>query len=277
MLPGTAPFPDIRSRKKKGMQKTMNDQKLIKSWKQEESIAHISGWDFSHIHGRYEEGENIPWDYDAIVRFFLKPDMKLMDYDTGGGEYLLSLQHPYENTAATEGYPPNVELCRKKLVPLGIDLRECADAAHIPFEDRSFDIVINRHGDFDPKELKRILKPGGMFITQQVGDRNDRDLVEKVLPDAAAPFPGQNLTVQAKAFEDAGFEILQKDEAFMPIRFFDIGAFVWFARIIEWEFPGFSVDRCAENLLKMQEKIETDGAIEGTTHRYLIVARKPIN
>ena len=170
-----------------------------------------------------------------------------------------------------------MELCRKKLIPLGIDLRECADAAHIPFEDRSFDIVINRHGDFEPKELKRILKPGGMFITQQVGDRNDRDLVEMVLPDTAVPFAGRNLKVQAKAFEDAGFEILHKDEAFMPIRFFDIGAFVWFARIIEWEFPGFSVDRCAENLLKMQEKIETDCVIEGTTHRYLIVARKPIN
>ena len=115
-----------------------------------------------------------------------------------------------------------------------------------------------------------------MFITQQVGDRNDRDLVETVLPDAVEPFPGQNLTVQAKAFEDAGFEILQKGEAFMPIRFFDVGAFVWFARIIEWEFPGFSVDRCSANLLKMQEKIETEGAIEGTTHRYLIVARKSV-
>ena len=81
----------------------MNEQALINRWKQEESVAHIRGWDFSHIHGRYEEGENIPWDYDAIVRSFLKPDMKLMDYDTGGGEYLLSLRHPYENTAATEG------------------------------------------------------------------------------------------------------------------------------------------------------------------------------
>ena len=254
----------------------MNENELIRSWKQEESTAHISGWDFSHIHGRYEEGEDIPWDYDAIVRSFLKPDMKLMDYDTGGGEYLLSLKHPYENTAATEGYPPNVELCRKKLIPLGIDLRECADAAYIPFDDESFDIVINRHGDFEPKELKRILKPDGMFITQQVGDRNDRDLVSMVLPDAEAPFPGQNLAVQAKAFEDAGFEILRKDEAFMPIRFFDVGALVWFARIIEWEFPGFSVDRCAERLLKLQEKIEKGEAIEGNTHRYLIVARKPM-
>ena len=178
----------------------MNENELIRSWKQEESTAHISGWDFSHIHGRYEEGEDIPWDYDAIVRSFLKPDMKLMDYDTGGGEYLLSLKHPYENTAATEGYPPNVELCRKKLIPLGIDLRECSDAAHIPFDDGSFDIVINRHGDFEPKELKRILKPGGMFVTQQVGDRNDRDLVSMVLPDAEAPPLWERSPAGAPAF-----------------------------------------------------------------------------
>ena len=36
--------------------------------------------------------------------------MRLLDMDTGGGEFLLSLGHPFERTAATEGYPPNVEL-----------------------------------------------------------------------------------------------------------------------------------------------------------------------
>ncbi len=253
----------------------MKPEELKECWKQEERTAHIRGWDFSHIQNRYEEGNDIPWDYEALVRRYLKKHMKLMDYDTGGGEFLLSLGHPYGNTAATEGYPPNVELCRKKLLPLGIDLRECDDAAHIPFEDASFDILINRHGDFFPPELYRLLKPGGLFITQQVGDENDRDLVRMVLPDAEMPFPGQHLSVQKKAFEEAGFEILQADESFRPIRFFDVGAFVWFARIIEWEFPGFSVDRCFGSLLKMQQTIDDGGVIEGTAHRYLIVAKKP--
>ncbi len=49
---------------------------------------------------------------------------------------------------------------------------------------------------------------------------------------------------------------------------------MWFAHIIEWEFPDFSVDKCFERLLKMQEMIEREGRIEGTIHRYLIVARK---
>ena len=254
----------------------MNHDALREAWKREESIAVIQGWDFSHIHGRCEEEQDLPWDYDAVVRAHLRPDMKLLDYDTGGGEYLLSLNHPPQNTAATEGYPPNVELCRRKLIPLGIDLRACSDASRIPFSDQSFDLVINRHGDFDPVELCRILKTGGLFITQQVGDTNDRDLVRMILPEAQMPFPGHHLSVQRRAFVDAGFAILAADEAFGTIRFNDVGAFVWFAHIIEWEFPGFSVDRCFDNLLKMQVQIDAKGWIEGTTHRYLIVAQKPM-
>ena len=40
---------------------------LIESWKQEESIAHIHGWDFSHIEGRYTEPDALPWDYRKII------------------------------------------------------------------------------------------------------------------------------------------------------------------------------------------------------------------
>jgi len=252
----------------------MNIDKLRDLWKQEEAVAHIHGWDFSHIDGRYEEEEDIPWDYDSIVRSYLRNDIKLLDYDTGGGEYLLTLKHPYDKTSATEGFPPNVELCKEKLIPLGIDLRECDDPSKIPFPDQSFDIMINRHGDFDPEEIYRLLRKDGIFITQQVGGENDRDLVKIVLPDTEPPFPHLNLKEQRQAFENAGFEILHAQEAYGTIRFYDVGAFVWFAHIIEWEFPGFSVDRCFDKLLALQRILERDGKIEGTTHRYLIVAKK---
>ena len=44
----------------------MNADLLRKRWKQEEEQAHIRGWDFSHIDGRYEEGADLPWDYKAL-------------------------------------------------------------------------------------------------------------------------------------------------------------------------------------------------------------------
>ena len=122
--------------------------------------------------------------------------------------------------------------------------------------------------------MHRLLKKGGLFITQQVGSENDRELVEMVLPGTPKPFPDMNLSRQRKAFEEAGFEILQAEEAFLPIKFYDVGAFVWFARIIEWEFPDFSVNNCFDKLLEMQKTLEEKGEVAGTTHRYLIVARK---
>ena len=247
---------------------------LRKEWEAEEKIAHIHGWDFSHIHDRYEEEDDLPWDYKKIIEEYLDPDMKLMDFDTGGGEFLLSLGHPYKNTAATEGFPPNVELCKETLLPLGIDFKTCADESNIPFADSSFDIMINRHGSFDPKEIHRLLKDGGIFITQQVGGRNDRELVEMVLPGTPEPFPELELSIQKKKFEEAGFEVLRGDEVYGPIRFYDVGAFVWFARIIEWEFPDFSVEKCFDRLLEMQEEIDKSGFVQGTIHRYLIVAKK---
>ena len=119
-----------------------------------------------------------------------------------------------------------------------------------------------------------MLKPGGLFITEQVGAENDRELIELLLGKTALPFPEQYLEITRQKFSDAGFEILDAQECFRPIKFFDVGALVWFARIIEWEFPGFSVDRCRENLLRAQKLLEQNGCVEGRIHRFLLVCAK---
>jgi hypothetical protein len=148
---------------------------------------------------------------------------------------------------------------------------------------RGVDYIVSYDGRTGDKVIGRCLPEklglnhiyiNGVFITEQVGGNNDRDLVEMVLPETEKPFPHLNLAEQRKSFETAGFHILRAEETYRPIKFYDIGAFVWFAHVIEWEFPDFSVDKCFEHLLKMQEMIDKEGKIEGTIHRYLIVARK---
>ena len=252
----------------------MNTNELIKRWKAEEEIAHIHGWDFSHIEGRYMEEGDLPWDYREEILRYLKPEMRILDIDTGGGEFLRSLNHPHENTAATENYPPNVALCQETLLPLGIDFRAADGKGVLPFEDASFDMVIDRHGDFNPGEIHRVLKPGGLFITQQVGAENDRELVELLCGETDLPFPDQYLQITIDRFSQTGFEILEGQECFRPIRFYDVGALVWFARIIQWEFPDFSVDRCLDRLMYAQSLLNQSGVIEGSIHRFLLVARK---
>ena len=256
----------------------MDKEKLKEIWKKEEDIAYIHGWDFSHIHGRYEEEDDLPWNFRDVIRKYLKDEMKLMDMDTGGGEFLLTFNHPHENTAAIEGYPPNVELCKEVLLPMGIDFREAyGGCERLPFDDESFDVVTNRHGSFRIDELRRVLKPNGLFLTQQVGAENDRDLVNLLLPHITElPFPDEYLSVREKELITHGFDVLECGEVYRPIRFFDVGALVWFARIISWEFPGFSVESSLEQLYKSQQIIDAKGVIEGSIHRFYVVARKRV-
>ena len=141
----------------------MKNEVLILSWRHEEQIAHIHGWDFSHIQDRYAEEDDLPWDYRQVIETYLTKEARLLDLDTGGGEFLLSLEHPRRQMAATEEYPPNVALCRERLLPLGVDFRPASAMGPLPFPAESFDMALNRHADLCPREISRVLKKGGVF------------------------------------------------------------------------------------------------------------------
>ena len=76
-----------------------------------------------------------------------------------------------------------MKLCKKKLEPLGIEVKEIFNDSELPFEDNTFDMIINRHSSFYIKEIKRILKPNGIFITQQVGGKNNEKLSNALIKD----------------------------------------------------------------------------------------------
>lgn len=163
---------------------------------------------------------DLPWDYSKIIRHYLLPEMKLLDIDTGGGEFLLSLKHPLCHLSATEAYSPNVELCKEKLLPLGVDFREADGLTKLPFNNETFDIVINRHGAFNENEIWRVLKPKGIFITQQVGAENDRELVELLLNEIPPlPFPKQYLHKVQQAFEKRGLQPLKQKKCIVQLNF----------------------------------------------------------
>jgi len=71
------------------------------------------------------------------------------------------------------------------------------------------------------------------------------------------------------------FTILESNEYFPKLKFFDVGALVYYAKIIEWEFPNFTVDNCFKQLCELQLLIEQQGFIESIEHRFIIVAKKP--
>ena len=245
---------------------------LRKEWLYEEAAV-FQGWDFSRLDNRMTE-EPLPWDYREIVGQYLMPEHRLLDMGTGGGEFLLSLDHPYKNTCVTEAYTPNVELCSERLAPLGITVRQIANDDMIPYGDADFDIVLNRHESFDAQEVFRVLKPGGIFITQQVGGENNCELSKLLIDDFAPQYEHHNLAANLSLLQGAGFAVAQSGEFFPKIRFADIGAVVYFAKIIEWEYPGFSVARCFDALLSLQKLLESQGYVESREHRFFILCMK---
>lgn len=78
-----------------------------------------------------------------------------------------------------------------------------------------------------------------------------------------------------RLIKNVGFTVLKSEEYFPYLRFYDIGALVYLAKIIEWEFPNFSVERCYEKLCQLQSIVENQGFVESTEHRFIIVAHKP--
>jgi AcrR family transcriptional regulator/SAM-dependent methyltransferase len=254
------------------VRKKENTEALKSEWQKEADWA-FKGWDFSHLDGRWQD-EVLPWSYEAILSKYIKPKDRLLDMGTGGGEFLLSLKHDPTLTAVTEAYPPNYALCKERLEPLGIEVAKTDESDRLPFEPERFDVVINRHESFDSKEVARVLKPGGYFVTQQVGGANNRDLSMRLIENFVPPYPEQTRDKTVESLKASGFDVLRAEEVFTPLRFFDVGALVYFAKVIEWEFPGFSVDKAFESLLDCQREIEEKGFVEGTEHRFLIVARK---
>lgn len=247
----------------------MNQDLLIKKWLQEEEQT-FKGWDFSYLDNRWQ-GEALPWSYGERVKAALKNEYRLLDLGTGGGEFLLTLNHPYARTAVTEGWAPNIALCIKRLAPLGISVYPVQDDGVLPMADNTFDMVINRHESYNLAEVKRVLKPRGLFITQQVGGENCKSLEEKInmAPKKSFDF---SLKTEADAFEKHGFCIQWQKEHFSSLKFFDVGAIVFFAKRIPWSFPDFSVTKNIEKLWPLQDEITKNGFVSTMEQRFMIEA-----
>src|SRR5262249_29304769 len=139
----------------------------------------FEGWDFSYLHGRCHEDQP-PWSYERIVRDLLRDADSVLDLGTGGGEKLLEFRDVLPpNTVATEGYAPNVPVARANLEPQGIRVVEynIDEESRMPFDDASFGLIHSRHEAYDAREIARILKPGSIFLTQQVDGRELDDFL----------------------------------------------------------------------------------------------------
>jgi SAM-dependent methyltransferase len=244
----------------------------------------VEGWDFSWFVGRATE-ERPPWGYARLLGERMSaladvPGAAALDLQTGGGEVLASVPAAPPSVIATESWPPNVEVARRNLAKLGGRVVAMPDELDdLPFGDDTFDLVTSRHPvGIRWDEVARVLKPGGRYLSQDVGNHSVAELAEFMMgAQSVADGPSRAPRWSVLAAEEAGLVVDDVREFSGRMEFFDIAAVVYFLRKVIWIVPGFTVDAYHDRLRDLHEQIATSGPFVATSIRFLFEAHKPVH
>jgi SAM-dependent methyltransferase len=247
----------------------------------EGSAVPVEGWDFSWFDGRATE-ERPPWGYARLLGARMAAlagvaGAAALDLQTGGGEVLATIPAAPPRLVATESWPPNLAVACNNLTRLGATVVGMADEYDdLPFGDATFDLVVSRHPvGVRWDEVARVLKPGGTYLSQDVGAGSVGELTEFLMgpqpePDGPTRAPKWSV-IDAEA---AGLDVIDVREFRGRMEFRDIAAVVHFLHKVVWIVPGFTVDAYRDRLRVLHERIETAGPFVATSVRFLIEARK---
>ena len=254
----------------------------------DEALRHpAQGWDFSWIRERGRLVERpLPWEYATLVRRRANTSPDLLDIGTGGGELLASLRPLPTFVVATESYAPNVGIASRRLASLGVQVIHALGAPDnnrqegllslpsLPFRDESFHLIIDRNEAFAAREIARVLASGGTFITEQSGGAEFPELLRLFdLPDPG-PAPPWNMAMARDQVEAAGLTITNCEEARFEMEFRDVGALVWYLRMVPWAAPGFSPQRHRSHLEDLHRWTLRNGPIRVPRYAFWLEARR---
>ncbi len=233
----------------------------------------VEGWDFSWFDGRASE-ERPSWGYARLIGERMAGVRAGLDIDTGGGEVLASIPRAPELLVATEAWLPNVPVAAANLAPLGGRVVAGSEHDGLPFADGTFDLVTSRHPvATNWAEVARVLAPGGSYLSQQIGQGQQWELIDAMLG-PHTPGPERSTETAVARATEAGLDVVDLRAETLRSEFFDIGAVVYFLRKVLWTVPGFTVDGFRERLRAVHERIRADGSFVSRAPRFLIEGRK---
>jgi ubiquinone/menaquinone biosynthesis C-methylase UbiE len=106
--------------------------------------------------------------YEVVKRYLPKRIARILDLGCGTGMFLKELAERGEIVVGVDSAVEMLSIARKRASGASL---VCADADHLPFKDRSFDVVVSvtlLQNVPEPvvtmKEIARVLKSGGIAI-----------------------------------------------------------------------------------------------------------------
>ena len=232
------------------------------------------GWDFSKIYTKLKTKRK--WDFINLVSKHISPNQVLLDIGTGGGEILLNLAAKAKFSYGIDNSPAMIRTAKINLTKTKFKnkvkfLVEDSHALH--FKEEYFDLIICRHAPFSTTEVFRVLKRGGIFITQQVAE-NDKISFKRIFS------RGQNFGIKPGTLmrdylfqlKNSGFNIT-KTENYNVTEYYPHKDLLFLLRNTPI-IPNFNLKKDNIFLDRLIRSFSTTKGIITNESRFLILARK---
>lgn len=246
-------------------------------------LAHVTsqwqGWDLLQLKTRRAP---LPWLLTDIARELLTGRESVLDMGCGDGRLLASLADSFARGIGVDVSKSRVDRARLSL-PMKLRTRvhfTRASAHAVPAPNDTFQMVLNRHAPLFPQEIDRVLAPGGIFATQQIGRQNARAIVATFNEANGSSTHGQaalSENLLPRIFEvltELGYEVLRHEQYDVPFVFSDAASLLFWLQAVPVPHD-FNIERDAKTVLEILDRLGTPNGIVTNEQRELLVMQKP--
>ena len=234
-------------------------------------VGERRGWDFSRVQ---DDIDPVPWRYSAVVRAYVQPGNAVLDLGTGGGERFRKVAAAVRRAVGVDLDRAALDVARR--VGHSADLVQARGQA-LPFPAACFDVVLSRHAPVWIAEAARVLRPGGVFVTQQIGPENAANIGAVFGCEARAAYacaPDQQIAAWAGELRARGFAIRAQGAYNVPYFYCDAASLVFWLKAIPVP-ADFEMARHWEQVARIIDGSQSPRGIATNVHRELLVAQKP--
>jgi len=231
------------------------------------------GWDFGRLKKKVS---GVRWNFYEEVLKKCDKNTVLLDIGMGGGEKVLELADKVKLLVGIDHAEGMVKTARKNLTKSGrknVYFYQM-EARKVGFPDGFFDVIACRQSNFFPKEVYRLLKPGGWFLTQQVGEDDKENITKCFGRGISQNKEGTLMNRYGRAMKQVGFKNI-KMKSYNATEWYagadDIIYLLKHAPIVP-NFGGKKEDM--ESLAKFIAENKEKKGIKTNSRRFMIVGRK---